>query len=83
MAAAEDQRARAIERLEQLQRMVRHGGDEQRQPDQDGKEHKDRRDAGRPTDRMRQAGMIGRRCTAKQYEPDDGAEHDGADLAEG
>jgi hypothetical protein len=50
MAAAERKRADAIKGLEQFETVVRHGGDQQRQSEQDRKEHRQQDGIGGPAD---------------------------------
>jgi hypothetical protein len=80
MAAAEHQRARAIERLKDGQALAHNRGRQQGKPQQQREEQRERDDAGGPADGVRQRHMIDRRSSAKQHEAGNRAECNRADL---
>jgi hypothetical protein len=69
MAAAERKRADAIKGLEQFETVVRHGGDQQRQSEQDRKEHRQQDGIGGPADLQRQRHVIGRSIDMEDGDP--------------
>ena len=66
MAAAEHQRAGAIERLEQLEALIWQGGRQQRQTDEQNEERDQQAGARPAADRQRQLRVIAARLVLEQ-----------------